>query len=143
MKSPLENLLAAALQSLQGTILNAPVAPGSIVVERTRDAGHGDFSTNIAMRLARAAGKPPRELAQLIVAALPADPLREWQVRLLGPASAAMARRAGRHHAQLVIESAERGSLQRFLHAWVPRLEALPGGRGVRWLLDVDPLETQ
>jgi arginyl-tRNA synthetase len=75
MKSPLEDLLAAALQSLQGTVLNAPVAPGSIVVERTRDAGHGDFSTNIAMRLARAAGKPPRELAQLIVAALPADPL--------------------------------------------------------------------
>ena len=71
------------------------------------------------------------------------NPLRDWQVRLLGPASAAMARRADRHHAQLVIESAERGSLQRFLHAWVPRLEALPGARGVRWLLDVDPLETQ
>jgi primosomal protein N' (replication factor Y) len=71
------------------------------------------------------------------------DPLRNWQVRLLGPASAAMARRAGRHHAQLVIESAERGSLQRFLHTWVPQLEALPGARGVRWVLDVDPLETQ
>jgi arginyl-tRNA synthetase len=36
-------------------------------VERTRDASHGDFASNIAMRLAKPAGKNPRELAATIV----------------------------------------------------------------------------
>ncbi len=62
-------------------------------------------------------------------------------VRLLGPVPAAMARRAGRHHAQLLIESRERASLHRFLAAWLPRLESLPSARRVRWALDVDPME--
>ena len=62
-------------------------------------------------------------------------------VRLLGPAPAAMAKRAGRHHAQLLVESADRASLHRFLDAWLPALESLPSGRRVRWALDVDPIE--
>ncbi len=62
-------------------------------------------------------------------------------VRLLGPVPAAMARRAGRHHAQLLIESPERGGLHRFLEAWLPRLSALRSARSVRWALDVDPME--
>ena len=40
-------------------------------VERTRDASHGDFATNIAMRLAKPARKNPREIAASIIAALP------------------------------------------------------------------------
>jgi primosomal protein N' (replication factor Y) (superfamily II helicase) len=66
---------------------------------------------------------------------------RARAVRLLGPAPAAMARRAGRYHAQLLVESADRGALHRFLDAWVPALESLPSGRRVRWALDVDPME--
>jgi primosomal protein N' (replication factor Y) len=62
-------------------------------------------------------------------------------VRLLGPAPAAMAKRAGRYHAQLLLESADRAALHRFLDAWLPVLESLPGGRRVRWALDVDPIE--
>ncbi|HSY09155.1 MAG TPA: primosomal protein N' [Steroidobacteraceae bacterium] len=62
-------------------------------------------------------------------------------VRLLGPVSAAMAKRAGRYHAQLLIESADRGALHRFLDGWISQIEALPSGRRVRWALDVDPLE--
>ncbi len=65
------------------------------------------------------------------------------QVRLLGPVAAALARRAGRHHAQLLIESPERGPLQRFLRGWIELLGQLPAARRVRWALDVDPLETQ
>ena len=41
-------------------------------VERTRDAKHGDFASNIALRLAKAARKPPRELAQALVEAIAA-----------------------------------------------------------------------
>ena len=75
MKSELEQLIAAALRALQGTTLQAPVADAQIVVERTRDAQHGDYACNVALRLARIAGKPPRELAAQIVAALPPSPL--------------------------------------------------------------------
>ena len=38
----------------------------NVVVEPPRDAAHGDLSTNGAMVLAKAAGKPPRALAELI-----------------------------------------------------------------------------
>jgi primosomal protein N' (replication factor Y) len=62
-------------------------------------------------------------------------------LRLLGPVPATMAKRAGRWHAQLLIESADRAVLQRFLGEWLPRVEQLKSARRVRWALDVDPLE--
>ena len=62
-------------------------------------------------------------------------------VRLLGPVPAAMARRAGRYHAQLLVESPERARLHEFLDAWLPQVEQLRSARAVRWSLDVDPLE--
>src|SRR5207302_10098448 len=42
-----------------------------------REAQPGDFSTSAALRFARSARKNPRELAEAIVAALPASPLLE------------------------------------------------------------------
>ncbi|MGI9248771.1 MAG: arginine--tRNA ligase, partial [Woeseiaceae bacterium] len=42
-------------------------------VERTRDASHGDFASNIAMRLAKPARKSPRDIATSIVEALSND----------------------------------------------------------------------
>ena len=74
MKQQLEQLLASALASLTGSILPEP-PPDTVTLERTRDPRHGDFATNIALRLAKAARTNPRELAQRIVAALPASPL--------------------------------------------------------------------
>ena len=62
-------------------------------------------------------------------------------VRLLGPVPAAMAKRAGRYHAQLLIESAARARLHEFLEAWLPAVEELKSARRVRWSLDVDPIE--
>ena len=40
--------------------------PDEVVVERPRDREHGDYATNVAMRLAKGAGRPPREVAELI-----------------------------------------------------------------------------
>ncbi len=54
-----------------------------------------------------------------------------------------MARRAGRHHAQLLIEHPDRGGLHGFLKGWLPEIERLPESRRVRWALDVDPLDIQ
>ncbi len=75
MKQPLEQLLLEALQALPGDLLPSPPDPAAVTVERTRDAKHGDFATNVALRLAKAARRSPRDLAQAIVAALPASSL--------------------------------------------------------------------
>ena len=75
MKDELQSLLLAAVRSLEGSALPGPVDPAVVTVERARDAQHGDFASNVAMRLAKAAGTNPRELAARIVAALPASPL--------------------------------------------------------------------
>ncbi|GGF13667.1 arginine--tRNA ligase [Aliidongia dinghuensis] len=45
-----------------------------LVVEPPRDAAHGDLSTNAAMVLTKQVGKPPRAIAELLVAALRAHP---------------------------------------------------------------------
>ncbi|MGA1578158.1 MAG: primosomal protein N' [Steroidobacteraceae bacterium] len=62
-------------------------------------------------------------------------------VRVLGPAAAAMERRAGRYRGQLLVESAQRASLQRMLSIWLQRLAQLKTPGGLRWSMDVDPLE--
>ncbi len=62
-------------------------------------------------------------------------------VRLLGPAPAAMERRAGRYRAQLLLEAADRSRLKQLLDPWALKLEALPQARRVRWSLDIDPIE--
>jgi len=75
LKQQLEQLLLTALQKLSGTLLTDAPDASIITVERTRDSQHGDFATNVALRLAKTARRNPRELAQAIVAALPASPL--------------------------------------------------------------------
>jgi arginyl-tRNA synthetase len=77
MKSQLEQLLQQAVNGLVGGLLPTQPEASQISVERTRDAQHGDFATNVAMRLAKAARRNPRELAQAILAGLPANDLIE------------------------------------------------------------------
>jgi primosomal protein N' (replication factor Y) len=52
-----------------------------------------------------------------------------------------IARRADHFRAHLLIETAARSGLQRFLKEWLPQVERLPGPAGLRWSIDVDPLE--
>ncbi len=75
MKPELEQLLREAVASLAGDALPAPADPAMVTLERTRDPQHGEFATNVALRLAKPAGRRPRELAESIVRALPASPL--------------------------------------------------------------------
>src|SRR3989442_5589659 len=49
--------------------------PETCVWEVPRQAEHGDYATNVAMTLARAARRPPRQVAELIVKHFPS--LRE------------------------------------------------------------------
>ena len=62
-------------------------------------------------------------------------------VAALGPAPATMARRAGHHRAQLLLQSASRAALHRCIAVWLPQVEALAEARRVRWSLDIDPAD--
>ena len=44
--------------------------PSDVVVERPKNRDHGDYTTNVALRLAKPAGRPPREVAELLAARL-------------------------------------------------------------------------
>jgi primosomal protein N' (replication factor Y) len=52
-----------------------------------------------------------------------------------------MARRAGRHRAQLLVESGSRPALQAFLDAGIPAIAEIKAPRALRWSIDVDPAE--
>jgi arginyl-tRNA synthetase len=75
VKSDLERLLREALRTLVPAVLPEAVDPALVTVERAKDAQHGDFQSNIALRLAKSARKNPRDVAQALVAALPKSPL--------------------------------------------------------------------
>jgi len=68
LKVTIENLINQALDQLitDGLIENRP----ALQITRTKDAVHGDFTCNVAMMLAKQAGKPPRDIAQAIVDAM-------------------------------------------------------------------------
>jgi arginyl-tRNA synthetase len=84
MKPQIAELLNAAVNVLkEQNILPADLEP-RIQVDNTRDKAHGDLATNLAMMLAKPAGKNPRELAQLLVDAIPASSLVEKTV-IAGP----------------------------------------------------------
>ncbi|HTO18452.1 MAG TPA: arginine--tRNA ligase [Pseudomonas sp.] len=73
MKDSIRHLIQQALDRLTADgVLPAGLTP-AIQVENTKDKSHGDFASNIAMMLAKPAGMKPRDLAEKLIAALPAD----------------------------------------------------------------------
>ena len=54
--------------------LPSSLPPPEIELERPPRPEHGDFSTNLAMKLAQSAGKSPREIAEGLVKSLPSVP---------------------------------------------------------------------
>jgi arginyl-tRNA synthetase len=64
-KAEIEAALRAALRKIAPEHADAP-----LLIERPRQAEHGDFSSNIALQLAKALKRKPRDLAQEIVAAV-------------------------------------------------------------------------
>ena len=68
--SSLADQLAASIQGLVAAAIDrgdlAGTAPETIVLERPKNRDHGDYATSIALQLAKAAGKNPREVATLL-----------------------------------------------------------------------------
>ena len=79
MKSQLRALVDQGIARLRadGLVPADAAMPDAVkpefVVERPKDRSHGDFSTNAAMVLAKAAKTNPRAIAQALIAALPAS----------------------------------------------------------------------
>lgn len=63
-------LLRLALKSVAPDQADIPIH-----LERPKQAGHGDFATNLALQLAKPLRRNPRELAVLLLAELPSSPL--------------------------------------------------------------------
>lgn len=71
MKAHIESLLTDALQTLKQAGQLPDDLNARIQVTDTKDKAHGDLATNLAMMLAKPAGKNPREVADMIIATLP------------------------------------------------------------------------
>jgi primosomal protein N' (replication factor Y) len=136
-----------------GEVLVQTEFPGHPLLLSLLSEGYDGFARTALEERAAAAWPPFSRLASVRDSATTAAAALEFltearkiakpprNVKLLGPVPAAMAKRAGRHHAQLLVESPERGALHRFLDAWLPEVEQLQSARRVRWALDVDPGE--
>lgn len=84
LKNEIANTLEKTLASLPALAESSAGVSIRTTVERTRDARHGDFTTNIAMRLAKSVGRPPREIAQSIIDAIPDDEQID-KIEIAGP----------------------------------------------------------
>ena len=67
LKQHLAQVLTDAVARLQASgDLPAEITP-NVMIERTRDRAHGDYASNLAMTLAKAARSKPRDLAEKLV----------------------------------------------------------------------------
>jgi arginyl-tRNA synthetase len=85
VKQELKQLVLQAIGALResGKLPSDFVAP-TFVIERTRSREHGDFATNVAMMMAKAAGRKPRDIATDLAEAFPASAL-VGKVEIAGP----------------------------------------------------------
>ena len=121
MKSIVAKLVSSALATLPE--LSDAVANLALetTVERTRDPSHGDFATNVAMRLAKPARMNPRELANQIVAAFP-DSDDVEKVDIAGPGFINIHLSAAAFHAEVAAVLQQRDEYGRQATRSTPRI---------------------
>jgi primosomal protein N' (replication factor Y) len=88
------------------------------------------------------AGTLPAALDFLAQArALATDDGRAGSISVYEPVPMPLAKRAGIHRAQLLVEAPRRSTLQTALRAWLPQVRTLAGTHRprVRWQIEVDP----
>ncbi|MEJ2276075.1 MAG: arginine--tRNA ligase, partial [Woeseiaceae bacterium] len=100
MKRIVADILTRALDSLGELAEAASELAIESTIERTRDPQHGEFASNIAMRLAKPARKNPREIATQIVAAI-GDNDAVSKVDIAGPGFINFYLSPGAFHAEL------------------------------------------
>ncbi len=115
LKNEIANLVEKTLNALPELSESSEIASIQTTVERTRDPRHGDFTTNVAMRLAKSLGRNPREIAQSVVDAVPDSELID-KIEIAGPGFINFHLSAAAFHAELalILEAPERyGRLRR------------------------------
>ncbi|HET7303298.1 MAG TPA: arginine--tRNA ligase [Segeticoccus sp.] len=115
----LADALHRALVDVVGPGFEAP-PPSAITVERPRNREHGDWSTNLALRLAKPAGMPPRELAARV-----AD-------RLAGTAGVKAVEVAGPGFLNITLDPSSAGQLARTVVEAGPDYGTSDSARGQR-----------
>ncbi|HEY6476149.1 MAG TPA: arginine--tRNA ligase, partial [Polyangia bacterium] len=70
-RETVREILSQAVNELAAEGVVGTVQAASVAVERTKRPEHGDFASNVALTLAKPAGKQPRAVAEAIVARLP------------------------------------------------------------------------
>ncbi|MEX2600908.1 MAG: arginine--tRNA ligase [Balneolaceae bacterium] len=81
MEEYLKQQLSEALSSFSIDSSEIP----DIVIERPREASHGDAATNLAMLLAKPLRKNPRQIAEELIEQLKTDPAKIASVEVAGP----------------------------------------------------------
>ena len=84
MKETVSELLQSALATLQSDGTLPADQSFTPQVGNTKDKSHGDYACNIALVASKAAGCPPRKLAEALVEALPESSAVE-KVEIAGP----------------------------------------------------------
>jgi arginyl-tRNA synthetase len=67
----------AVVAAVRGAVADGELAvepPASVLVERPKNRDHGDYATNVALQLAKPAGRPPREVAEIVAGRLRETP---------------------------------------------------------------------
>ena len=113
-----------------------PGFAGSLLAER-REAGFPPFVFEAALR---AESTDELHAQRFLRSAIDESPRRSASVTVFDPVPMSLARLAGVERAQVLVQSRSRPRLQAFLAEWSDALYRTPS-RGVRWHLDVDPIE--
>ena len=109
MKNTLKALIARALESARVAGALAIEEVPEVQVEVPREEGRGDLATNVAMTLARAARKPPRAIAETILAHLddPKGLIRETEIAGPGFINVTFGAEAWRQRLLAIIEEGD------------------------------------
>ena len=108
----------------------------TVLAER-RAAGFPPFVFEAALR---AESRDAVQAMHFLESAIENAPPNAASVTVFDPAPMSLARLAGMERAQVLLQSRSRPRLQAFLREWSGALYRMPA-RGVRWHLDVDPLD--
>lgn len=108
-----------------------------LLLEEREQAGFPPF---VYQALLHAESKNENDVFTFLGNARKAAQTLERAVAVYGVVPAAIPKRANHFRAQLLVQSQQRKALQEFVRAWQPDLEAL-SVRGLRWVLDIDPIE--
>jgi len=84
MKHILEQLVRQGLDTLKDSGYLPAETEAPVHIERTRDKAHGDYACNVAMTLAKAARRAPRDIAQALIDSLP-ESTEIDKVEIAGP----------------------------------------------------------